>query len=157
MARRFDAPVVSGSSLDTAEDPRVKRLKAEDPNFDPRGKSDTYLDKRIELLDEAEKKPRTSDREQARRDHEDRTPPAPRKSTIDEAYERADAEARRRFSKAAPEGAIWVRGDAGQGAAAAPTPETKLGSIEQAEERAAEQARKDFASAPPEGALYTRR
>ena len=59
MAKRFriDAPAVDQVKYDatygdTPVDPRVARILADDPTFDPTGKSDTYLDTRVRLLDE---------------------------------------------------------------------------------------------------------
>ena len=124
--RRIDAPLAhkwtedpSGPKHDAScgcnaidSDPRVKRSKAYSPNFDPRGKSDAYLDEYVRQLDTNGKSDSVSsanDREQAARDHAETAPPARPKSTIDEAYERADAEARRVHAAGPPEGASFVR------------------------------------------------
>lgn len=48
---RIDAPAAPGTALDKkADDPRVALIKQHDPSFDPAGKSDVYLDTRVELL-----------------------------------------------------------------------------------------------------------
>lgn len=59
------------------EDPRVARIRAVDPDFDPRGRSDVYLDTRVALLDADEKKRAPSPKQDSTSTparHEDATP-----------------------------------------------------------------------------------
>lgn len=154
MPRRIDAP---GSSDASDSDPRVKRIKAVDPSFDPRGKSDTYLDTRVALLDGKPSSSPKSDREQARRDHSSQPAPAPRKNTIDEAYDRADEQARRDWHAGPPANATWTRGDASSPTHAAPTNTDGMSKIEAAHARADAEARRVHQAGPPEGALFVKR
>lgn len=167
MTRRIDAPGSVGTLVTGEGDPRVALIRSEYPDLKLDGKSDGYLDAMADIIRgrHADERRQLADMNRATAPNAGGAGSGPAKSRLDEAHERADAEARNDFKAGPPRNAMFVRGDA-TAPGAAPTRSDAspsavntdgMSSIEAAHARADAEARKDFASAAPEGALFVRR